>query len=143
MESEDLYITLMHEEDKVIIFEKANLLFAFNFHPSKSFENYRIGTKWGTDHIILYDTDSLELGGNCRLEPGKKNRFVPIKGLWQNRPQSIRVYLPNRSAIVFVAEENINENAINEGVSMPPIVNQKVAEIKQVSENTIEKQETI
>jgi 1,4-alpha-glucan branching enzyme len=37
MESEDLYITLKHEEDKVIVFEKANLLFAFNFHPSKSF----------------------------------------------------------------------------------------------------------
>jgi len=37
MESDDLYITLKHEEDKVIVFEKANLLFAFNFHPTKSF----------------------------------------------------------------------------------------------------------
>jgi 1,4-alpha-glucan branching enzyme len=58
MESDDLYITLKHEEDKVIVFEKANLLFAFNFHPTKSLENYRIGTKWESDHIILYDTDA-------------------------------------------------------------------------------------
>ena len=70
MESEDLYITLKHEEDKVIIFEKANLLFAFNFHPSKSFENYRIGTQWNSDHIILFDTDSASLGGNGRLNAG-------------------------------------------------------------------------
>jgi len=77
MESDDLYITLKHEEDKVIVFEKANLLFAFNFHPTKSLENYKIGTKWSSDHMILYDTDAQEFGGNDRLAQGKLNRFVP------------------------------------------------------------------
>ena len=85
MESEDLYITMKHEEDKVIVFEKANLLFVFNFHPTKSFENYRIGTKWSSDHIILFDTDQPDLGGTGRLNPGKQNRFVPQKGQWQSR----------------------------------------------------------
>lgn len=109
MESEDLFVTLKHEDDKVIVFEKANLLFAFNFHPSKSFENYRIGTKWSSDHIILYDTDQQDLGGYGRLDLGKKNRFVPAKGVWHNRPNSIKIYLPNRTCIVFIAEENYTE----------------------------------
>ena len=57
MANEECFVSLKHEDDKIIVFEKANLLFAFNFHPNKSFENYRIGTKWASDHIILYDTD--------------------------------------------------------------------------------------
>jgi 1,4-alpha-glucan branching enzyme len=122
MESEDLYVTSKHEEDKVIIFEKGKLLFAFNFNPTKSFENYRIGTQWASDHVILYETDSKEFGGNCRLDQGKKNRFVPTKGLWQHRKNSIRIYLPNRTAIVFVAEENITEQALQNGVFIPATI---------------------
>lgn len=121
MESDDLYITLKHEEDKVVVFEKAGLLFAFNFHPTKSFENYRVGTKWASDHIILFDTDSQDLGGSGRLEQGKRSRFVPARALWQNRQNSIKVYLPNRSAIVFIAEENLTERVLASGVTMPQI----------------------
>ena len=47
-----------HEEDKIIVYEKGDLLFVYNFHPTKSFENYKIGTKWDSDHIILFETDS-------------------------------------------------------------------------------------
>jgi 1,4-alpha-glucan branching enzyme len=28
------YVTLAHEEDKLIVFERGDLLFIFNFHPS-------------------------------------------------------------------------------------------------------------
>jgi len=38
------FVSLSHEEDKIIVFEKGSLLFVFNFHPTKSFENYKIGT---------------------------------------------------------------------------------------------------
>ena len=36
--------------NKVIVFEKGNLLFVFNFHPSQSFEHYKVGTPWRVDH---------------------------------------------------------------------------------------------
>jgi len=29
------YVTLTHEGDKLIVFEKGDLLFIFNFHPSR------------------------------------------------------------------------------------------------------------
>lgn len=36
-------MSLKHEDDKVIVFERANLVFAFNFHATKSFPDYKIG----------------------------------------------------------------------------------------------------
>lgn len=36
-------ITLQHEGDKVIVYEKAGLVFVFNFHPTKSYADYKIG----------------------------------------------------------------------------------------------------
>ena len=43
------YDSTQYEKDKVIVFEKGELLFIYNFHPTNSFENYKIGTKWGLD----------------------------------------------------------------------------------------------
>jgi 1,4-alpha-glucan branching enzyme len=77
MESEHQFTTLAHEEDKLIIFERGRLLFIFNFHHSKSYENYRVGTLWSTDHIFLFDTDNKEVGGHGRLNSGYEKRFVP------------------------------------------------------------------
>ncbi len=37
------YVSCKHEDDKVIVFERAGLVFAFNFHTSKSFTDYRVG----------------------------------------------------------------------------------------------------
>ncbi|XP_078003559.1 LOW QUALITY PROTEIN: 1,4-alpha-glucan-branching enzyme [Phascolarctos cinereus] len=37
------FVSEKHEENKVIAFERANLLFLFNFHPEKSFTDYRVG----------------------------------------------------------------------------------------------------
>ena len=44
MTSEHQFVSLAHEEDKVIVFEKGILLFVFNFHPTKSFTDYKVGT---------------------------------------------------------------------------------------------------
>ena len=57
MASEHQFVTLAHEEDKLIVFEKGRLLFVFNFHTNKSFQDYKIGTLWNSDHIIAFDSD--------------------------------------------------------------------------------------
>lgn len=53
------------------MFEKGELLFVMNFHPSNSYEAYKIGTDWDTDHKIVYDSDRKEFGGHDRLTPAK------------------------------------------------------------------------
>jgi len=37
------YVSRQHEHDKVIVFERNNLLFLFNFHPNKSYFDYKVG----------------------------------------------------------------------------------------------------
>jgi len=57
--SGEQYVSLKHEDDKVVVFEKGELVFVFNFHATKSFEHYRIGTRWSTDHDLVLDTDRV------------------------------------------------------------------------------------
>ncbi|MXQ82054.1 hypothetical protein E5288_WYG012488 [Bos mutus] len=38
------HVSEKHEDNKIIAFERASLLFIFNFHPSKSYTDYRVGT---------------------------------------------------------------------------------------------------
>jgi len=102
------YITLQHEGDKMIVFEKGDLLFIFNFHHTKSYEHYKIGTHWSSEHIIIMDSDAKEFGGHNRLEPANKKTFFPVtKGTWQGRNNSFQIYIPNRTAIILCAEENL------------------------------------
>lgn len=63
LDSRKNYVSEKHEDNKVIVFEKGDLLFVFNFHPSKSYENYRVGTSIQKDHIIVLDTDETKFGG--------------------------------------------------------------------------------
>lgn len=74
---EHQYITLSHEEDKLIIYEKGDLVFIFNFHTTKSFENFEIGTKWREDLFTLFDTDSKDFSGQGRLDQSYGKPFVP------------------------------------------------------------------
>lgn len=38
-------MTEKHESNKVIAFERADLLFIFNFHPHESYVDYRVGVE--------------------------------------------------------------------------------------------------
>jgi len=107
IESKDLFISTKHEEDKVIVFEKEDLLFVFNFHPTKSFEGYQIGTKWGSKHKIILDSDEERFMGKGRLKYGHDNMFPCIKRPFNDRPFCMKVYIPCRTCMVLIAEENI------------------------------------
>lgn len=108
MAAKHQFLTLSHEEDKLIVYEKGPAVFVFNFHTTKSFADYRIGTFWGSDHILIFDSDRHSLGGHDRLKSGYSQRYVPKRGMWQNRPNSLSLYLPCRSALILIAEENIS-----------------------------------
>ena len=43
MTSEHQYISRNDEGDKIIVFEKGDLVFVFNFHWSNSYFDYRVG----------------------------------------------------------------------------------------------------
>lgn len=43
MTSRHQYISRKHEEERVIIFEREDLVFVFNFHWYNSYSDYRVG----------------------------------------------------------------------------------------------------
>ena len=43
MTSEHQYVSRKDEGDKVIVFERGNLVFVFNFHWTNSYSDYRVG----------------------------------------------------------------------------------------------------
>ena len=107
------YVTLTHEVDKLIVFERGHLLFVFNFHPHKSYEHYRIGTTWQSEHVILLESDAAEFGGFNRLAPAHNIFFPVMREKWQGRANFIQLYIPNRTAIVLCAEKFLAEHALS------------------------------
>ena len=89
LNEEHQYVTLAHEEDKLIVIEKGNLVFVFNFHVNKSFSDYRIGTNWPYEHITVFDTDSRDFHGHGRLVEGHAKPFPVVQDEWMNRPNYI------------------------------------------------------
>ncbi len=86
----------LHQDDKVIIFTKGDYVFAFNFHPTKSFEGYFVPTgKWGEYSVVL-STDDGEFGGHSRIDKECKYKAVKTNG-----KIGFNAYLPCRSAVVL------------------------------------------
>ena len=62
------YVGTKHEGDKVLAFERAGVVFVFNFHPDKSYADYRIGVSAAGKYRIVLDTDDKQFGGHGRLD---------------------------------------------------------------------------
>ncbi len=94
-------IILLHEhsDNKVIVFQRAGLLFAFNFHPTRSYSDYTISAEPGK-YRLIFDSDRPEYGGHGRLTPHQEH--LTLSGLEENvQTERLRLYLPTRTAIVL------------------------------------------
>lgn len=85
--------------DKIIAFERANLLFVFNFHPSSSYTDYLFEVPPGEYEIIL-DSDAPQYGGHGRIDSSRHHFTMP--GRNNNRTiNNISLYLPTRTALIL------------------------------------------
>ena len=80
------------EEKKVLIFRRQNAIFAFNFSPSQSYDNYGFEMPDG-EYLKVFDTDEERFGGFGRLDSDKEHNTID---------HSLRLYLPCRCALVLV-----------------------------------------
>jgi len=93
------YVSLKHEEDKVIVYERAGCLFVFNFNVSKSFVDYRVGINESGTYRVILDTDAAEFGGHQRLDHSVQHHTFD-EG-FADRRFSMSLYLPARSAFIL------------------------------------------
>lgn len=92
------YISLKHEGDKVIVHERAGLVFIFNLHPTESFSDYRVGIDTAGTYKVVLNTDSKDFGGFNRIDDTTRFFTTPME--WNGRKNWAQVYIPSRTAMV-------------------------------------------
>lgn len=90
-----------HSFDKVIIFKRGDFIFAFNFHPQKSYTDYRFEAPPGKYEMIL-DSDAPEYGGYGRLVTDQEH-FTIKTVLGSKSRHILSLYLPARSAFILTS----------------------------------------
>ena len=103
------YISLKHEGDKVIVFERAGLVFIFNFHPTNSFSDYRIGIEVPGTYRVVLNSDHGDVGGHNRID--ENTRFFTTPMEWNNRKNWTHVYIPSRTAIILALESTVTQSS--------------------------------
>lgn len=84
------------EKNKTLIFERAGLIFLFNWHPVNSVSNYEFFVPIAGDYKIILDSDSEQFGGHKRVDD---SMIYPTQ-IKDNKP-ILTVYNVNRSVLVF------------------------------------------
>ncbi|KAG0202320.1 alpha-1,4-glucan branching enzyme [Mortierella sp. GBA30] len=97
------FISLKHEGDKVLAFDRAGAVFLLNFNSTKSFTDYRIGVPEPGQYKILLNSDEERFGGHARVQ--SESRYFTSPEPWCGRDQYIRVYIPCRTALVLIRAE--------------------------------------
>ena len=98
---EDPYLKKLceNEGDKILIFIRSDILFAFNFHPESSFSDYVFEAPAGKYQMIL-TTDDPRYGGHGRLTPDQVHFTFSEKDK-NLGGHHLSLYLPSRTAIVL------------------------------------------
>ncbi|XP_050314045.1 1,4-alpha-glucan-branching enzyme [Anthonomus grandis grandis] len=100
------YVSLKHENDKIIVFERAGCIFIFNFHVFQSYPSYKIGAQGGGVFKIVFHSDEEEFAGFNRVD---KSVEYPCKDeMYCGRSHSLQVYIPTRTCILLARKETFD-----------------------------------
>ena len=90
----------MHQQDKILIYAKDSVVFAFNFNKEKSFDGYFVPTKKAGKYRVVLSSDDGKFGGFSRVDTKRIYKAQKTPDGWYG----FNCYLPNRTAIVFKYE---------------------------------------
>ncbi|ODV77906.1 glycoside hydrolase family 13 protein [Suhomyces tanzawaensis NRRL Y-17324] len=111
LDTPQAYVSLKHEGDKVLVFERNGLLFVFNFHPTNSYPDYKIGVETPGVYQIVLNSDDDKFGGHNRIlevdDKGEKLQFFTNNERWNDRSNSLMVYIPSRTALVLQLKDKV------------------------------------
>ena len=97
-----------HESDQLLVFERAGLIFAFNFHPTNSQTGMFIPTQNLGDYQVVLSSDDKQFGGFDRIDKSV------VYHTWAHDytyGDGFAIYLPARTAVVL---KKIDPNAVKE-----------------------------
>ncbi len=89
-----------NDGDQILAFKRGDLIFVFNFSPSRSFTDYGFLVPTGSYNVVL-NTDATEFGGNG-LADDSVTHFTNYDVLYvEDKKEWLKLYLPARSAVVL------------------------------------------
>ena len=88
-------LLLLKEPEKVIVFQRGNLLFAFNFNTSRSLTNVLVPVQGKADYTLRLSSDDDWYGGQDLV------KYMPYPVKEFNGQSFVELYLPARTALVF------------------------------------------
>lgn len=92
------------EEKKILIFERNNLIFVFGLHPSQSVADYAFPIPEAGTYRLILDSDSGATGGHARIDSSVRY----FSQATEDRGTILQVYVPSRTALVFIRETDEN-----------------------------------
>ncbi len=98
---------IWHDDgDQVLAYMRGDLVFVFNFSPSRSYEGYGFRVPEGAYDVVL-NTDAAEYGGNALADDSVRHFTNFDSLLARDKKGWLKLYLPARSAVVLrrAAEE--------------------------------------
>ena len=90
------HLKFIRQDDHIIAFERAGLVFVFNFDPVRSHMDYVIPVSVGRDHEVVFTTDDGCYGGFDNIGHELRSAFIP----GMNSP-ALKLGLPPRTAMVL------------------------------------------
>ena len=87
-----------HEQDQILVYERAGLIFAFNFHPTNSQTGLFINAPEHGDYKVVLSSDDKQFGGYDRIDK------ETVYHTWAHDDQlgdGFALYLPARTAVVL------------------------------------------
>ena len=93
----------LHEDTRQLVYRRGPLVFVFNFHATESYTDLRIPVPDATDYRVILDTDEQKYEGFGRIAPGMVYPLEKV-GMY-GRAQSLRIYLPARTAQVLAPKD--------------------------------------
>lgn len=84
---------------KIIIYRKAELIFVFNFHPTRSYENFYFPTHEEASYLVIFDSDASSYGGYDRISRETVYKSHPLSEM--EGMNGITIYTPSRTVLVL------------------------------------------
>ncbi|KAJ8538179.1 hypothetical protein K7X08_014719 [Anisodus acutangulus] len=109
-------VSSMDEDNKVVVFERGDLVFVFNFHPDNTYEGYKVGCDLPGKYRVALDSDAWEFGGHGRVGHDV-DHFTSPEGTpgvpetnFNGRPNSFKVLSPARTCVAYYrVDESMSE----------------------------------
>lgn len=89
-----------NDGDQILAYMRGDLIFVFNFNPTRSFTDYGFLVPTGSYDVVL-NTDSKEFGGNGFADDTISHLTNYDEAYVNERKEWLKLYIPARSAVVL------------------------------------------